>query len=114
MDWPARNSSGRGFSPWRRRSRTERSWFPPCGSNRVHCWCRRGCFRVRRAKPATAAAAPTARAPESAVGEDQDVELIVQPAGVERGGIDHLKGELVLLENPARPAGRHDAAVLVV
>ena len=71
-------------------------------------------FRIRSAAPASAAAPGRPGAPECAVGEYQNVEFAVQTTRVERGGIDHLKREFVLFENPARPARGHDAAVLIV
>ena len=73
-------------------------------------------FRIWRAAATAAAASASAAAGRRirAVGEHQHVELALQIARVERLRIHHLERKFVLLEQPARPAGRHDAAVLIV
>src|SRR5581483_11259443 len=63
---------------------------------------------------ATAAAAGGGSAANRAVGEDDDVEFGAEIAGVESRGPDALEGEIVLLEQPAGPAGGHAAAVGVI
>ena len=63
----------------------------------------------------TAAPAPAGgAAPDGAVGEDDHVELALEVARIEGRRIHHFEGKFVLLEKPARPAGWHGAAVLIV
>ena len=72
---------------------------------------------VGAAAPAAAAAASAEsrrRRAERAVDKAPARRTALQVARIERRGIDHLERELILLEEPARPAGRHQAAVLVV
>src|SRR5690606_40905684 len=72
---------------------------------------------VRLVRAATAEAAASAarltRRRNRAVHEDEDVEVVVEIAGIEPLGIHDLERELELLHDPARPAGGHGAAVAV-
>ena len=70
----------------------------------------RNAFGTRSAAPPP----PAPPAADGAIGEHQHIEFTFQVAGIERRRVDHLEGKLVLLEQPARPAGRHVAAILVV
>ena len=67
---------------------------------------------TRAAAPGAAARCRTAA--DRAVGEHEDVEFGAEIAGVEGRRPDALEREIVLLEKPASPAGRHAAAVGIV
>ena len=57
------------------------------------------------------AAPPTSGDPS--IFKDEDVEFVLEPRFIQRLWVDHFVRELVLLEHPARPAGRHRTAVSV-
>jgi hypothetical protein len=72
----------------------------------------RRCITTRTC--ATTAAASTAAAGLEAVFDaEQHVVLRAQVAGIEHRRVDHLEGELEILERQARPAGRRIATVAV-
>src|SRR5205807_5230900 len=68
---------------------------------------------VGRRLSAESAASRSVAHGNGAVDEHQHVVLRIQIAGIERRGIHDFERELVLLEQPARPAGWHRSAVLI-